>query len=130
MDWEKMPASRWGLRQLGVLLLLGAYTAGKHLLAIGAGHHGDQPPLVYCLALVTFLCGSSGSALVVNGHHLFDKIEISERWRRRPPAVPEMMPVAPPDEQLETADIEALILGAAIPSPDTMRERRRDSRVL
>ena len=130
MDWEKMPASRWGLRQLGVLLLLGAYTAGKHVLAMGGRHHGDQPPLVYLLALITFLCGSAGSALLVHGHHLFDKIEVSERWRKRPPAAPNLMPVAPPDEQLPTDGTETLTLDASGPSPDVVRESRRNLRVL
>jgi hypothetical protein len=99
MDWEKLPAGRWGLRQLGVLLLFVAYVVSKHLLAIGSANHGDQPPIVYFLAMIAFLCGSAGSALLVHGHHLFDKIQVSERWQRRAPA-------APPDEQAADAEAE------------------------
>jgi hypothetical protein len=130
MDWEKMPASKWGLKQLGVLLLLGAYAAGKHLLAIGGSHHGDQPPLAYLLALGTFLCGSTGAALVIHGHHLFDKIQVSERWRQRPPAVPEMITVAAPDEHSGMADIEPPISDASAHLPAVVRGRRHDLRVL
>jgi hypothetical protein len=95
-----------------VLLLLAAHTAGKHLLAIGSGDHGNQPPIVYLLAMIAFVCGSAGCALLVHGHHLFDKIQVSERWRRRPPAVSEMMPVIPPEEQAAKAEIAPQIAGS------------------
>ena len=94
MDWDRLPAGRWGLRQLGVVSLLVAYAAGRHLVMIAPGYPRYQPPLVYGLALVAFVCGSAGCALLVHGRHLFDRVEVSERWRRPPPAVPRMEPVA------------------------------------
>lgn len=90
MDWNRLPASRWGLRQLGVVLLLAAYAAGDHLVAIAPRFPQTEPPLVYFLALIAFVCGSAGCALVIHGHHLFDRAEVSERWRRPPPAVPRL----------------------------------------
>lgn len=84
MNGNKRPAGRWGLRQLGGVLLLLAYAAGRHLVAIAPAPAGNRPPLVYLLALVGFLGFSLGGALLVHGHHLFDAVEISERWRRLP----------------------------------------------
>ena len=87
MDWERLPASRWGLRQMGVVLLLASYSAGHHLWALVHGRTGDPPPPAYLLALMAFLCFSSGAALVLHGHHLFDKVKISERWRQPRPTI-------------------------------------------
>ena len=99
MNWDRLPASRWGLRQLGVVLLLGAYAAGRHLTTIAAsGHPPHQPPTVYLFALIAFVCASAGGALLIHGHHLFDTVEISERWRRLPPAMRQLQPVMPPEE--------------------------------
>jgi hypothetical protein len=129
MDWGNMPRSRWGLRQLGVVLLFAAYAAAKHLLAIGHNHHGAEPSSVYLLALLAFVCGSVGSALLVLGHHLFDKIEVPERWRKRPPAVPETMPVLSITEAEINAAIAADTAGAPAdrpgrePKPDVPRFR-------
>jgi hypothetical protein len=83
MDWHRHPTGRWGLRPLGVVLLLGAYMAGRRLPGIEAAYGGDVPPVAYLLALIAFLCSSTGAALLVHGHRLFDRVEISERWRRR-----------------------------------------------
>ena len=94
MDWDRFPAIRWGLRPLGVVLLLAAYAAARHLIAIGYAPPGDAPPIVYILALVAFLCASAGGALLIHGHHLLDRIEISERWRRLPPGASN--PIADP----------------------------------
>ena len=40
--------------------------------------------LTFFLALVTFLAASAGSAMLIVGEHLFDEVEISQRWARRP----------------------------------------------
>lgn len=45
--------------------------------------HGRQHPVTFlelCLAASTFLCLSVGSALLMLGSHIFDKVEISPRW--------------------------------------------------
>jgi hypothetical protein len=85
MEWNRRPALRWGLRQLGVVLLLASYASGKHLALITHARAGDPPLLAYLLALTAFLGLSSGAALVIHGHHLFEKVAISDRWRRLPP---------------------------------------------
>lgn len=36
------------------------------------------------IAAVGFMAVSAGSALTLLGHHLFDEIEVSARWRGRP----------------------------------------------
>lgn len=37
----------------------------------------------YLFAFLSFATGTLGSALLVLGGHLFDRIEVAERWRRR-----------------------------------------------
>jgi hypothetical protein len=47
--------------------------------------HGRPHPATFlelCLAASTFLCLSIGSALLMLGSHIFDKVEISPRWAR------------------------------------------------
>ena len=39
--------------------------------------------LMFLLALVTFLAASAGSAMLILGAHLFDKVEVSARWARQ-----------------------------------------------
>jgi hypothetical protein len=85
MDWNARPTSRWGLRQLGIFLLFGAYSAGTHVVSIMHASVGNPPPLAYLLALGAFLSVSSGMALMLYGHHLFGKVVIAKRWRSRPP---------------------------------------------
>ncbi len=94
MDWQRLPASRWGLRQLGALCLIGAYSATRHLVALAANHAGDPPPpRAYLLGLIAFVCGSAGCALLVHGHHLFDPVDVADRWKPRP-----RTPDEPPDD--------------------------------
>jgi hypothetical protein len=81
--WHRSRCADLGLRALGLLFCGIAYTAISRLCAL---HISDQTigALTYFLALIGFLGASAGSALVMLGHHLFDEIEVSERWRRRP----------------------------------------------
>ena len=46
--------------------------------------HGDRSPgaAAFLLALVTFLSASAGSATLILGPHLFDRVEVSARWAR------------------------------------------------
>jgi hypothetical protein len=80
MDWKIKPILRWALRPLGLLLLSGAYGVGHILVAISAAIPSEQPLIVYPLSLVAFAFASAGAALLLEGHHLFDRIRISERW--------------------------------------------------
>lgn len=40
--------------------------------------------LAYGIAAIGFMAASAGSALTILGHHLFDEIEVSARWRGPP----------------------------------------------
>jgi hypothetical protein len=70
------------LRLGGLALLALAAVDGLRLMAIGAGHEGQEPARVYLLALIGFLLASAGSALLVNGRRLFDRIAVSGHWAR------------------------------------------------
>lgn len=70
------------LRLAGLILM--AIAAGAVTLlrerAVGNSIEGD--PLAYLLALLSFLGGSGGLTLAVLGSHIYDRVEISSRWRR------------------------------------------------
>ncbi|MEO9130928.1 MAG: hypothetical protein ABI240_06935 [Sphingomonas sp.] len=62
------------------LVMLGLGWASGHALWL---LHGRAPGVgVFLFALATFLTASLGSAMLVVGPHLFDKVEVSERWAR------------------------------------------------
>ena len=71
MDWNRLPATRGGIRQLGAVLIIAAYSAIHHLFKAGHNYAVNAPPLAYLLALVAFLGFSFGCALMIHGHHLF-----------------------------------------------------------
>lgn len=50
--------------------------------------HRDPALLEFLAGIVGFSCFSAGNFLVILGEHIFDRVEVSERWRRRscPPA--------------------------------------------
>ena len=74
-----------GLRSAGLAMWCLAALVG-HIL-FGAGAHAAT--LVdYPLAAVGFLAASIGSALVWQGRHLFDQIDLSSRWAMHDVAVP------------------------------------------
>jgi hypothetical protein len=85
MNWKNARILRWALRPFGLLLLLGAYGVGRILVSISAPVPSQQSPIVYLLSLVAFAFASAGLALLLEGHHLFDHIRISERWISRAP---------------------------------------------
>lgn len=53
------------------------------------GRHHDPTFVELIAAGAGFLCFSAGAALATLGAHLFDQVELSERWVRRPSASPE-----------------------------------------
>lgn len=62
-------------------------------------HH--DPTFVECAAAATgFLCFSVGATLASLGDHIFDQVEISERWARRPDASPDTLQRASPRSSL------------------------------
>lgn len=85
MEWYRNPSTRWLLRVVGLLALLTSWRACAWLRALLHRNPSDHSVIVYLLALAAFCCASAGAALLFVGHHLFDKVQISERWVRRPP---------------------------------------------
>ena len=68
-------ATLCGLAWLLIRTLLGLYLP-QNPAVLGAG--------ALALAAGGFLCASLGLALLTLGHHLFDTIEVGERWRATP----------------------------------------------
>ena len=79
--WHRTLAGDLALRVSGAILLGLAWQAIESLARIdGAGAHS---PVAFALAAAGFFAGSAGSACIALGRHLFDEVEISERWRRQ-----------------------------------------------
>jgi hypothetical protein len=74
-----------GLRASGLLSCGIAYAAIARLVAMQVPS-GSASAAAYGLATIGFLAASAGSAMVMLGHHLFDEVEVSARWRPRPDA--------------------------------------------
>lgn len=68
-------ATLCGLAWFLIRTLLGLHLP-QNPAALGAG--------ALALAAGGFLCASLGLALLTLGHHLFDTIEVGERWRATP----------------------------------------------
>lgn len=83
MTWYHRPVSRLLLRGAGVLLLSATALIFIRLVAVGPEHAGHEPAFVYCLALIGFVCASTGGGLFFYGHHLFDHVRVSELWASR-----------------------------------------------
>jgi len=68
------------IRMSGLAVLGLSWACGHGLWLL----HGERSPgaVVFLLALVTFLSASAGGAMLILGPHLFDKVEVSERWAR------------------------------------------------
>lgn len=68
------------IRALGLAVLGLAWMCGHALWLL----HGETSPGVaaFLLALATFMSGSIGSAMLIVGPFLFDKVEVSVRWSR------------------------------------------------
>ena len=73
------------LRVVGALLLLSCWLLFRWLFKVAdPGHRNDPGMLEFAAAWAGFICFSLGCALVFLGEHIFDEVEIAERWRRRP----------------------------------------------
>ena len=73
-----------GLRLAGLALPIAS--AGAIHLLLGLTHLGPlhtATPVEFLLALSGFACASAGVTLLVHGIHIFDQIEISDRWATR-----------------------------------------------
>ena len=72
------------LRLAGIALLCAAASAGYLCtqLVRSGGHH-PATAVELLLSLAMFVCTSGGLLLLTMGIHLFDEVEIAERWRPR-----------------------------------------------
>ncbi|HEY0594324.1 hypothetical protein [Sphingopyxis sp.] len=75
-----------GLRLGGALLGGASSLAVWRLAALHlSGPHPDPGIDALFLAVAAFLCASLGTILLTQGRHIFDRIELGERWRTRLP---------------------------------------------
>lgn len=83
--WHETFAANLGLRVGGLaLLLIGASAAARlHHIALATAAC-DATSFMMLLSAIVFLCGSAGSALLFVGPGLWEKVPVSERWRRLP----------------------------------------------
>ena len=66
------------LRASGILSLAIAATAIHTLARL----HPPTGALAFLLAAIGFLCASGGAMLVIVGHHIHDRVQLSARWQR------------------------------------------------
>jgi len=73
------------LLRLGGLLLvgLGWLVARRDWLSIHTPPRHLATGGELLLAMIAFLCASSGAAMAAMGAHLFDPVALSDRWRPR-----------------------------------------------
>ncbi|MEG8038677.1 hypothetical protein QP166_04680 [Sphingomonas sp. LR60] len=117
--WHRSRRADIVLRATGLLLCWVSYTAIARLVAM------HVPPLkagvlAYGIAAVGFMAASAGTALTILGHHLFDEVEVSARWRGRPD-----LNVSTPSEGIIEMDIPEpamLVVGRDIDGDWTVRE--------
>ena len=72
------------LRIAGMLLVATCWLLMRWLVhSANLRAHRDPALLELAAAAAGFLCVSTGSALTTLGAHVFDEVEVSERWVRR-----------------------------------------------
>jgi cytochrome c oxidase assembly factor CtaG len=83
MAWHQKTGAAILLRVAGVAILALAWLAAAalHSRAMAAGAP-TRDAVAWLLACSAFLCGSAGAGLAVLGPHIFDRIQVSRRWRR------------------------------------------------
>lgn len=79
------------LRGAGLCLLICCWLLMSWLFHSANLRHHD-PTFVECAATAAgFLCFSAGATLASLGEHIFDQVEISERWAKPPDASPDTL---------------------------------------
>lgn len=78
------------LRAFGLLLLALGVLATRYLFhMVHMLPRHEASPAEMGLAAISFMSLSAGAALTSLGAHIFDEVEISARWARRPVRYPE-----------------------------------------
>jgi hypothetical protein len=104
------------LRAAGLLFLVVAFMALRHMIALvhlRSPHEASLGEMAFAAA--GFLGLSAGSTLATLGAHIFDEVEISERWMRLPghpftqlPAADDEPNVARNDNPARAADFPSV----------------------
>jgi hypothetical protein len=79
MAWHDRKYADPALRLAGLGLLCVALLVGRHLFA-APDPQGKVTASAYLLALIGVASACAGAAMAVLGRHLFDDVELSERW--------------------------------------------------
>ena len=81
-NWHQDKRTDIGLRLMGIALWGLAGLAVRQLMALHVTHTHAAPDMrTLALAAAAFLCASLGAILLTQGRHIFDRIEVGERWR-------------------------------------------------
>ncbi len=84
-DWYHQRKTDAVLRVCGMASCAIGFFAIRSLVALrSADNQLPNGPLPLVLAAAGFACASLGAALLVLGHHIFDKVEVSARWHAPP----------------------------------------------
>lgn len=86
-------------RAVGLALLIGGGLAMRHLchlVHLPPGHSASAAEMA--AAAFGFMSLSAGSVLTLLGVHVLDRIEVSERWERRPAQPSHLVFAAPAEE--------------------------------
>ena len=90
-NWHQDRRTDIGLRLAGAALWGLAWLAARQLAALHLTQtHTDPDMWAALLAAAAFLCASLGAALIIQGCHIFDRVEIGERWRVNSPSDADM----------------------------------------
>lgn len=97
--WYESLSANIGLRAGGMALLGSGGVVAIRLNQMAPSVSAREPTsLMLLLAAILFLCGSAGSALIIAGPALWERVEVSDRWRRLPP--PDLGAAAGPDRDV------------------------------
>jgi hypothetical protein len=80
--WYEKPWAGWLIRLGGAVLIAGCALTIARLVALEHFVPAHQAtPRELLLALIGVACGSGGGVMLFYGHHLFDRVMLSARWR-------------------------------------------------
>ncbi len=83
-QWYETRWAGWVIRIIGLGTILLAWIIGQMLTQMVRSHALNQTSLMeILLGMLVFLWTSGGMGLTLLGEHLFDQVEISERWRSK-----------------------------------------------
>lgn len=82
--WHERRSADLILRLGGVILLGCAWLLGMWMASLVRSHAPhDATPLEMLIGMLMFAAGSLGAATLALGKHVFDKVQVSERWATR-----------------------------------------------